>query len=75
MVTGAMHSETRVFFPSVSALPASLVLPVVEESAYRRTPFTPGSSLIESSGLSLTETSLGAALIISRRRRPKRLRR
>jgi hypothetical protein len=51
------------------------VRPVVVETAYRRSTFTPSLNSITSSGLSPTEISLGAALIISRRRRPKRLRR
>lgn len=55
--------------------PASISLPVVEETAYRRQPFMPSGGSIESSGLTPTEFSLGAALVISRRRRPKRLRR
>jgi hypothetical protein len=43
-------------------------LPVVYESAYRRSVGYPSVSSIESSGLSLTEFSLGAALVLSRRR-------
>jgi hypothetical protein len=41
---------------------------VVEETAYRRQVGLPGSSLIESSGVSLKEFTLGAALVLSRRR-------
>lgn len=40
----------------------------VYETAYRRSPGLPSTSLIESSGLSLKEFSLGAALVFSRRR-------
>lgn len=51
--------------------PASLARPTVVETAYRRSNFSMTGSLIESSGLSPTEISLGAALVLSRRRRPK----
>jgi hypothetical protein len=74
LVSGTNKPGDRVILPPT--IPhSSLVLPTVVETAYRRDPFMPGSSLIESSGLTLTEFSLGAALVISRRRRPKRLRR
>lgn len=72
-VAGSMTSQTH-YASSVKTPPASLVLPVVVEEAYRRTPFMPSSSSIVSSGLTLTEFSLGAALVVSRRRRPRRLR-
>lgn len=48
--------------------------PVVRETAYRRQLFNPTSGSIQSSGLSPTEFSLGAALVVSRRRRPTRFR-
>lgn len=73
-ITGHTATES-VYFPYAEFPPTSLAFPVVVESAYRRNVFLPGRSLIESSGLSSTEFSLGAALIISQRRRPKRLRR
>jgi len=44
-------------------------LPTVMESSYRRHVGMPEASLIESSGLNLKEFSLGAALVIARRRR------
>jgi hypothetical protein len=43
-------------------------LPIVKETAYRRTVFMPDSSSIALSGLSSTEFTLGAALVLSRRR-------
>lgn len=46
--------------------------PVVDESAYRRTVFNIGHSSIESSGLSPKEFSLGAALVLVQRKRPRR---
>jgi len=48
-------------------------LPVVTESAYRRTVSMPDSSSIASSGLSFKEFTLGAALVISRKssRKPR----
>lgn len=45
--------------------------PVVNQTAYRRDVGTPSASLIESSGLSLKEFSLGAALVIARNPRRK----
>lgn len=47
-------------------------LPVVDESAYRRFVGMPSSSSITSSGLSSSEFSLGAALVITQRRPHKR---
>lgn len=44
-------------------------LPIVRETAYRRSLFFPTASSIQSSGLSSEEFSLGAALVIARRRR------
>jgi hypothetical protein len=46
-------------------------LPVVQQSAYRRDIDYPDSGSITSSGLSLKEFSLGAALVLARRRRRK----
>jgi hypothetical protein len=43
-------------------------LPIVEQTAYRRQVDSVPTSSITSSGLSLRETSLGAALVIARRR-------
>jgi len=43
-------------------------LPTVLETSYRRSVELPGRSLIESSGLNSTEFTLGAALVISRRK-------
>jgi hypothetical protein len=47
------------------------VLPLTIETSYRRHVGMPSTSLIQSSGLSLREVSLGAALVLSRRRRPR----
>jgi len=44
-------------------------LPVVTQTAYRRQVGSIGASSIESSGLTMKEVSLGAALVIARRRR------
>jgi len=52
-----------------------VTLPVVRETAYRRFVGLPSASSIESSGLSPMEFSLGAALVLSRRRNPKHGRR
>lgn len=43
-------------------------LPSVHQTAYRRQVFLPGISSITTSGLDLKEVSLGAALVLSRRR-------
>lgn len=45
---------------------------VVHETAYRRQVFTPTTSSLLASGLTLKEFSLGAALVTSRKRRHKR---
>jgi len=60
---------------SIDDVPASYASPIVVESTYRRQPFQYSGSSIISSGLNSTEFTLGAALVISRRRRPTRLRR
>jgi len=49
-----------------------ILLPMVDETAYRRQVETVGVSSITSSGLSLKEISLGAALVLARRRRTRR---
>jgi len=46
-------------------------MPQVVESSYRRQVGLPSISSIQSSGLNLNEFSLGAALVLARRRRPK----
>jgi hypothetical protein len=51
--------------------PQNRVLPGVIETAYRRDTNFMSNGLIISSGLSLTECSLGAALVITRRRHSK----
>lgn len=53
-------------------VPTSVTLPVVNEKAYRRDVGLPSESSIVSSGLSLKEFSLAAALIIPRAWRPKK---
>jgi hypothetical protein len=58
--------------PGSGALPVSVPLPVVEETAYRRRIDSLHSSSFEASGISLRELSLGAALIIPRKWRPRR---
>jgi len=45
---------------------------LVEETAYRRAPFTISGHSVQLSGLSPTEISLGTALLLSRRKRSKR---
>lgn len=45
-----------------------VVLPIIRETAYRRCVEMPEFSLIESSGVSLSEFTLGAALVLSRNR-------
>lgn len=54
--------------------PSVVTYPSVEQTSYRRTVGLPDASSIESSGLNLTEFSLGAALVLARRRRPHRRR-
>jgi hypothetical protein len=73
LVTGTVYSAENLGEPP--SLTSHFVRPVVVESAYRRQVFSPSGSSIESSGLTPTEFSLGAALVLSQRRRPKRLRR
>lgn len=52
--------------------PCTVLIPMVDESSYRRQVETVGTSSITSSGLSLKEISLGAALVLARRRRVRR---
>lgn len=54
-----------------TGIPAS----VTQETAYRRQLWEPTASSISVSGLTLSEFSLGSALVISRRRKPTRKRR
>lgn len=72
-VLGKVTSNLNISDPTLK-IQASHASPVVVESAYRRQVFNPSSSSIISSGLNSSEFTLGAALIISQRRRPKRLR-
>jgi hypothetical protein len=58
--------------PIVGQLLSPVMLPAVHESAYRRGVEMPGSSSIQTSGLSSTEFSLGGALVVSRRRHSSR---
>jgi hypothetical protein len=58
----------RTLYPSGSVISQSM-LPTVTQTAYRRSLFTPTISSILSSGLTSQEASLGAALVISRKRR------
>lgn len=55
-----------------TGLPAGplVYMPMVHETAYRRQVGIPSASSIESSGLTMKEVSLGAALVVVRRRRP-----
>lgn len=76
--------ETRLFkiadtatgaygFPALPSVRTEVLMPVVREESFRRFVGFPSISSITSSGLTLTEFSLGAALVIARRRRrPKR---
>jgi hypothetical protein len=69
---------SRVYYPGTGLAdmhpPTSITHPVVTETAYRRFGGLPSASSITSSGLSSTEFTLGAALVISRRRRrPRRV--
>jgi hypothetical protein len=58
------------FNPKVPQLtPTEVPLPVVHETAYRRQVEVLASSSITSSGVDLNEFTLGAALVLSRRRR------
>jgi hypothetical protein len=74
LVQGRVTRQERAF-PPYRETTTSIIRPSIEESAYRRSLFVPDLSSITSSGLSLTEISLGAALVVSRRRRPRSLRR
>jgi hypothetical protein len=58
--------QTR--YPGATILSQSK-MPEVTQTAYRRSLFTPSISSITSSGLTSQEASLGAALVISRKRR------
>jgi len=57
--------------PSYPVSDARIALPVVTETAYRRFTEQPSTSSIISSGLTPTEFSLGAALVIARKYRRK----
>jgi len=46
-------------------------LPTVVETAYKRSVSLPSSSLLTTSGLNATEFSLGAALVLTKRSRPR----
>jgi len=59
-------------FPGVPSRFPEVMMPQVRETAYRRGTGIVSSSLLETSGLSAKEFSLGAALVIARRRRPSR---
>jgi len=48
-------------------------MPRVTETSYRRATFMPGVSSIELSGLTMKEVTLGAALVMSRSRRRRKL--
>lgn len=66
----------KTYLPFDSRFPSypsgrSVPLPTVTEVSYRRHVTTPGVSSIISSGLSLREFSLGAALVLPRRWTPK----
>jgi hypothetical protein len=56
--------------PGVGQYP--VILPTVHEEAYRRQVGLPSRSSLSLSGLSLTELSLGAALLVARKARSKR---
>jgi len=65
-----VHREHRAAYPDLYPVPfAAAPLPVTLERSYRREVKSPSMSSIASSGLNPTEVSLGAALVISRRRR------
>jgi hypothetical protein len=67
------YAETIPSYPSSpNNGTAYFTYPAVTEVAYRRQVGLPSASSFLTSGLSLTEFSLGAALVISRRRSPKR---
>lgn len=52
--------------------PKGITLPVTHEVSYKRKVGWPAASSIESSGVSLSELTLGSALVIARRRNRKR---
>lgn len=52
--------------------PSTDTLPTTKETSYRRGVGIPSTSLIESSGLSSQEFVLGAALVLSRKHKPKK---
>lgn len=58
------YSSSTKFYP-----PGYIVRPAIREEAYRRFVGMPSTSSLQMSGLSPTELSLGAALVITRRRR------
>jgi len=58
--------------PILNQLLSPVSLPVVHETAYRRGIGIPGSSSIQTSGLTLNEFSLGGALVVARRRHSSR---
>lgn len=57
---------------SESLYPKDIKMPVVFETSYKRWTGWPAPSSLETSGVNLTEFTLGSALVIARRRRPKR---
>lgn len=72
---------SRSFTPSTTlpALPESLypkgvTLPMTREISYKRRVGLPSASSLETSGVNLSELTLGSALAVARRRNPKRSR-
>jgi hypothetical protein len=55
-----------------SMYPKGITLPVVREVSYKRMIGLPSASSLETSGVNLSELTLGSALVIARRRNPKR---
>jgi hypothetical protein len=66
--TLANTDNTQPEFGDIQVIPCR----TVSETAYRRQVGWPTPSLLQTSGLSATEVSLGAALLITRKWRPKR---
>jgi hypothetical protein len=74
LVSRRLERATRFheFTPNDTVTDHSISFPVVTESAYRRDVGLPSTSSIVSSGLSLKEFSLGAALVVTRGTHHKR---
>lgn len=73
IITRCIYTANRYYGQGGNHPPSCTYLPQVDETSYRRGIDPPSGSSFTTSGLSPTELSLGAALLITRRRRNTRM--